>query len=277
MLVEPFLAGLSIMLASLAGVFFVWTSSGRWLEKNLRYLTSFALGVFGVTIILLVGESWEMNPDLFQLILAILLGASFLHIAIRLIPKAHHHHGREISACQSGGHSQIDARRMLLGDAVHNIGDGILLVPAFLVDVRIGLATATAIFLHELVQEIAEFFVLREAGFSTLGALVRNFLVSATILIGLGVGFYVSDYEHLIAPLLAFSAGGFWYVIVRDLLPDIIRHTVSDKKEASKHLSTVIVGVILMFLVSVLTGHSHVFEDDDHGHEESEHVAVLIF
>lgn len=278
MLLGPILASFSIMLASLAGIFFIWHTSGLWLERNLRYLTSFALGVFVVTIILLIGESWELKANLPELILAVVLGAVFLHLAIRLIPKAHHHHGKEISDCEINKHSHIDARRMLLGDAIHNVGDGILLVPAFLIDVRIGLATAVAVFLHELVQEIAEFFVLREAGFSTAGALGRNFLVSATILIGVGIGFYISDYEHLIAPLLAFSAGGFWYVVIRDLLPDIISQAGENKKEIAKHVSTVVVGVGLMFLVSILTGHSHVFEDDDHGHEEeSGHQEVSMF
>lgn len=278
MLLGPILASFSIMLASLAGIFFIWHTSGLWLERNLRYLTSFALGVFVVTIILLIGESWELKANLPELILAVVLGAVFLHLAIRLIPKAHHHHGKEISDCEINKHSHIDARRMLLGDAIHNVGDGILLVPAFLIDVRIGLATAVAVFLHELVQEIAEFFVLREAGYSTTSALGKNFLVSATILIGVGIGFYISDYEHLIAPLLAFSAGGFWYVVIKDLLPDIISQAGENKKEIAKHASTVVVGVGLMFLVSILTGHSHVFEDDDHGHEEElDHQEVSMF
>ncbi len=253
----PIIAGFTIMLASLAGVLFVWQSAGLWLAPRLKYLTSFALGVFYVTVVLLVVESLELTSSTSVVILSILGGALFLHFAIRLVPNAHHHHGREISDCHDDGgkHSHIDARRMLLGDAVHNIGDGILLVPAFLLDVQIGIATAGAIFLHELVQEIAEFFVLREAGFSTKGALVGNFLVSATIFIGIALGFYVSDYDYLLAPLLAFSAGGFWYVIVRDLLPDITHHIGSDKIRIVKHLLAVISGIIIMLVISSISGH----------------------
>lgn len=267
----PIIAGFTIMLASLAGVFFIWQSAGQWLAPRLKYLTSFALGVFAVTVVLLVVEALELATSINVVVVSLLGGAIFLHFAIRLVPNAHHHHGQEISDCDDGGkHSHIDARRMLLGDAVHNIGDGILLVPAFLLDVQIGIATAGAIFLHELVQEVAEFFVLREAGFSTWGALFRNFLVSATIFIGIALGFYVSDYDYLLAPLLAFSAGGFWYVIVRDLLPDITQHVGSDKFKMIKHLFAVILGIIVMLFISSISGHSHAHEEDEHHIEGDE-------
>ena len=43
---EILLSSFIIMLASLAGVIFVWKNLGRLIEKNLHFLVSFSAGVF---------------------------------------------------------------------------------------------------------------------------------------------------------------------------------------------------------------------------------------
>ena len=67
-----------------------------------------------------------------------------------------------------------------MGDAIHNVHDGIILVPAFLVSPVVGFGTALAILFHETVQEIAEFFILLGAGYSIKKALLLNLIVSTT-------------------------------------------------------------------------------------------------
>jgi len=267
----PFLASIFIMLASLSGVFFIWQGAGAWVEKNLRYLTSFATGVFLVTALSLTFESLHLGESLIILVLGMIAGGLFLELAVNLIPGIHHHHGvEEKDDCGDGPHSHIDARRMMIGDSIHNISDGILLVSAFLIDTWFGVVTAFAIFLHELVQEIAEFFVLREAGFSSWGALWRNFLISTTILIGLLIGYFVADANQLVGPLLAFAAGGFFYIIFRDLLPSVIKTTKS-KKVAGLHVLAIVLGLGVMLGVTLLASHSHESGEDIH-HDEEEHV-----
>ena len=117
-----------------------------------------------------------------------LLGVLVLEIIERFHLASHHHHDTK----HDHEHTGINARKLLFTDAIHNVADGVLLVPAFAVDVRLGIATAVAIFLHEAVQEVSEFFVLKEAGYSTKKALTLNFLVSSTILIGVGLGVLAS-------------------------------------------------------------------------------------
>jgi len=183
MLIYPILSALVIMFASLSGVIFVWQKAGGVVERNSHYLTSLAMGVFMMTVITLIVEAWELLDSFILVTVWVLIGGLFLELAIRLIPKAHHHHGTESKDCKVQSHSKIDGRRMLLGDAIHNLSDGILLVPAFLINVWLGAATAFGILLHELAQELAEFFVLKEAGYSTKRALSLNFLVSASELL----------------------------------------------------------------------------------------------
>lgn len=269
--VAVWIAALAVMLASLAGVIFVWKRFGSWVEKRLGYLVTFAGGVFLIVIIDLGQESMEFGLPILELIIWALAGAVFLELADSIIPDSHHHHGR----ADDHEHTDIDARRMLLGDAVHNIGDGILLVPAFLIDMRLGIATTIAIFLHELVQELAEFFVLREAGYSNKEALWKNFLVSATILLGVAISMLVFSYaESFIGPLTAFAAGGFLFIIVRDLLPHTIV-AIKQEGHVAQHVLSFVLGLGIMLGVGLLVPHSHDTDahtdEHPHAHEVEEH------
>lgn len=108
---------------------------------------------------------------------------------------------------------------MLIGDGIHNIGDGLLLVPAFVISPITGLITAVGILIHEFIQEVAEFFVLRQAGYTTKQALIRNFAVPTTILIGLVLGWTLIQIEGLLAPIIGLAAGAFLYIVFMDLIP----------------------------------------------------------
>jgi zinc and cadmium transporter len=250
-----------IMLASLTGAVFAWKVLGEWLSSRLRYLIALAAGVFSVVVYGLMSEVIHYEGITPGAIIAFLLGGIVLEIITRLLPKGtHHHHGPHHHT-----HSGLDARRMLIGDGVHNIHDGIILVPAFMVSPVVGFGTAVGILLHELVQEVSEFFVLRQAGYSVRKALLMNFLVSATILIGVGLAVVLTTVESLVYPLVAFSAGGFLYIILRDLVPSIVRHA-HEEKQAVRDTLLFLVGVALMALVSVLVPHAH-HEGEDEQHE----------
>lgn len=277
------IAALSVMIASLTGVVFVWGTAGAWLQSRLRYLVTFAAGVFIIVSYSLFSEALELTTDVSIVILGAILGAAVLELTTRLIDKTHHHHGPTDSDHQ---HSIGDARRVLIGDAIHNIADGILLVPVFMIDIRLGIATAIGIFLHEAVQEASEFFILKEAGYSTRRALTLNFIVSSTILIGVGIGLYAVNISVLVPALIAFAAGAFLYVVFRDLLPSTFRAVVREGA-ASTHLMSGALGILLMFGVNIATPHEHHGhnghdehashehhhdEDDIHEDEHNEHV-----
>lgn len=258
-MIPALIAAFVIMLASLSGILFVWKRLGRWTESNIRYLATCSIGVFSIIIFGLFGEALE-HGTLWSTVLYALAGLATIGIVVKLIPDAHHHH--------EGGdhdHSPIDARRMLLGDAVHNIGDGLLLVPAFAVDLHAGIAASIAIFFHEFVQETSEFFVLRQAGYSTRQALAKNFLVSSTILIGVGLALALSSVDGLADALIPFAAGGFLYVVLRDLVP----HTIKSVKRHGKshlHLGSLVLGAAAMIAVTLIAPHSHE-EEGEHADE----------
>lgn len=247
------IAALAVMLASLAGAVFIRKELGRWMHRYLRYLVTFSAGVFLAIVFHLIVEVFHEAADVSWVSLVgwIAFGALLVEVLSHLIPGAHHHHGETE---HDHTHSHIDARRMLLGDAMHNVSDGLILVPAFLADIRIGIATALGIFIHELVQEVSEFFVLKEAGYTVKQALVRNFIVSSTILVGVGLSLAAVEIESLEMPLIAFSAGGFLYIILRDLLPHSV-HSIRKGNNFAKHIAAGILGVLVMFGITALIPH----------------------
>ena len=251
------ISAIFIMLASLSGAVFAWKTLGDWLTPRLRYLIALAAGVFVVIIYGLLTEVFHESGITYTTVLAFILGAVLLEGVIRLMPENTHHH-HEVNCDHP--HGFLDARRMMMVDAVHNIHDGLTLVPAFLVSPVVGFGTATGILLHEIVQEISEFFILKEAGYPARKALLWNFAVSSTILIGILFAMILVATERFSGPLIAFSAGGFLYVLFRDLGPSIISHAHAEKKYLQYGISFCI-GFLLMLSVNLLVPHEFNYEN----------------
>jgi zinc and cadmium transporter len=248
-----FLAAFAIMLASLAGVVVVWIGIGGWIEENLGYLTSFAAGVFLIVSGLLILHTFEAAGSIQLTALYVLAGILLMLILFTLLPLFHHHHQRT----SDHDHHQLDIRRILFGDALHNVGDGLLLAIAFSASSATGAIAATGVFFHELVQETSEFFVLRQSGLSTKQALVRNFLVSSTILIGVGIGLTATSLAQSLVPvLLGATAGSFLVVVSHDLIPHSVRASRGNRDWLA-HLGWFLFGVGLMLAIMLIIGESH--------------------
>ncbi len=238
------------MLASLVGVLFISQSVGNFFERNLGYLVSFSAGVFLIIAYGLSTEALEHAPSASMGIMYIFLGAFGIWVLFKFMPGLHDHpeHGATHS-------HPIDPRRVLVSDAFHNTGDGILLAASFAVSPALGLAATVSVFIHELLQETSEFFVLRAAGYSVGKALRWSFLVSCTILVGALGGYYFLDvFETLEPVLLGLSSGAFLVVVLSDLIP----HSVRDARTTSHyaaHIAWFAFGALAMFLLKAFLGH----------------------
>ncbi len=255
------IAAFVVMAVSLIGVLFTQKVAGDFLEKHLGKLISFAGGVFLVASLFLAAEVFHLIPNVLLGVVLILLGYAAAWAMHYVIPESHHHHN------ETCGKS---AKKLLVGDAFHNIGDGIILVPAFMASTALGWTVALSIIVHEAIQEISEFFVLRRAGYSVKKALAINFAVSSTILIGVAIGVFALATAEVEGLLLALTSGFFLHVVFHDLL--VKKDPATGTHSMASHVLLVALGALLMFGVNTALGDVHVHGDHGHEHDEaSEH------
>lgn len=258
------IAAFAVMLVSLSGLLFTVARVGNWVSENLVYLNTFAAGVFLVVSYSLFVEAFEFTENVVYTVLAIVVGFSVFFLAEWLLPEAHCHHDDEDCVHTSG--DKRKAWKVLLSDALHNVGDGILLVPVFLIDIQLGIVAAIGIVIHEIVQEVAEFFILRRAGYSTLSALQRNFAVSSSILIGVFLGFILTSSHALLGPLIGFATGGFLHIVLVDLLP-LSYKEARETKKYFQFAASFVLGIAVIFSVNFFSGLFLGNQGlDDHGH-----------
>ncbi|OHB10414.1 MAG: hypothetical protein A3H60_00255 [Candidatus Zambryskibacteria bacterium RIFCSPLOWO2_02_FULL_44_12b] len=251
-MVELLSYSILIILASLVGVVSVWYKVGRVIERRLSLLVSFSAGVFVIIAYYLGREATEHAPTFGRGLLWVIAGALLLWLLFKFLPSFHHHHDEGF-----GGHShnRLDARRIMTSDAIHNLGDGMLLAASFAVSSTLGALTALSIFIHELVQEMSEFFVLRQAGYSTKRALGLNLVISTTILLGaLGGYFLLESFETIEVPLLGFASGAFFVVVFHDLIPHSVRAS-RQKNLYFSHFLWFLIGALVMLAVNILAIH----------------------
>ena len=246
-------AGLLVMLVSLSGV----VTTLRWfkgrVEKQITLLSSFSAGVFLTVGLLLVRELLEHSESISLSIASVALGAIAL-IVLSRIPEFHHHHSKTKAREDNHSHSNASVRRILASDALHNVGDGVLIGAAFSISVPLGAVTTAGIVVHEILQELSEFFLLRERGLSARKALKINFLVSSTILIGIALSFFLVNHEKIESLIIGLSAGAILAVVFHDLVPNLIRVSQKSSK-LKKHILVFIAGGCAMFLLSLGIGH----------------------
>lgn len=261
MVFEVLLAALVIMTASLVGVLFATKIAREFLSSRLSFLVSFSAGVFLVTAGALALEVFEIfEGALWQAIVFIVGGYGLAWLVEIVLPESHHHH--DPNDHDGHHHDKAGARKLLIGDAIHNIGDGIMLVPAFLVSPALGLAVTASVFIHETLQEISEFFVLKQAGYSTKRALLLNFLTASTILIGVGISFFAVEVHELEGILLAVAAGFFIHVVIHDLLPRRTHHETTTV--FIQHVLLMVVGLAIMAGIANVLGESHSHVEEQH-------------
>ncbi|MDQ7969920.1 MAG: ZIP family metal transporter [Oxalicibacterium faecigallinarum] len=228
------------------------------LSKIVDRMVSLSVGILLATSLLhALPEAFESEADahtLFAVLLGGLLGF-FLLEKCAILRHSHHHehdgHGHH------HGHDKHEAGRagwmILVGDSLHNFTDGILIAAAFLADPHLGIMTGLAIIAHEIPQEIGDFIVLLNAGFTRTRAFAYNIISGMTAVLGGLLGYFtLDDAKEWIPYVLVFASSGFIYIALSDLMPQMQRR--ASIKETIPQVILIALGVgIVLFL----TGHSH--------------------
>jgi zinc and cadmium transporter len=150
------------------------------------------------------------------LILATVMVGIILFFLLEKLLIWHHCHEEGCDVRSSAG------LLILFGDGVHNFTDGIVIAAAFLTSIPLGVLTGLAVISHEVPQEIGDFAILLESGYSRLRALVYNLLSSITTLPAAIIGyFFLRTMETIVPYILAVSAASFIYIALADLIPSL--------------------------------------------------------
>ncbi len=197
------------------------------LSRVVHHLVSLSTGVLlGTALLHVLPEAFEGSASAHSLFLTLLAGLLFFF----LLEKAelyrhghhhesdhhHHHHGFDRQQAGRGGWS------VLLGDSIHNFCDGVIIAAAFLADTELGIVTALAIVAHEIPQEVGDYIVLLNAGFTRRKALLYNAMSGMAAVVGGLVGFLVvGPWENLFPYLMVVASSSFIYVAVADLIPQL--------------------------------------------------------
>lgn len=136
---------------------------------------------------------------------------------------------------------------ILVGDAFHNFVDGFVIAAAFLTSVPLGIAASLAVIAHEIPQEVGDFAILLDNGYSKKRALFLNTLSSLSTLPGAMIAyFFLGATQEAVPFILALSAASFIYIAVADLVP--VLHQKTGLKATLSQLGLMLAGIATIAL-----------------------------
>jgi zinc and cadmium transporter len=232
-----------------------------------RHLVSLSTGVLlGTALLHVLPEAFEAGAPPDALFLTLLGGLMFFF----LLEKAelyrhghhhehdhhHHHHGFDAEQAGRGGFS------VLVGDSIHNFCDGILIAGAFLASPELGFVTAMAIIAHEIPQEVGDYIVLVNAGFTKKKALIYNAISGCAAIVGGVVGYVlIGPWQEYLPYMMVVAASSFVYVAVADLIPQLQRRL--SWRDTALQLFWLVAGLVF---IGVIAHAMHGDHAHGHGH-----------
>lgn len=223
--------------------------SGRWLN----WFMCFAAGaLLGDAFLHLISGHDHGGGDEHVNGLAILSGI-LVFFGIELFSSGSH--------CNSHAHkksddavpeSTVNGFLSLLADAIHNFTDGLTIAAAWAQSTSAGISTTIAIFIHEIPHELGDYAVLIRAGYNHTQVLKCQFMTALAAFMGtfLGLALQSSNNSALLAAfksILPFSAGGFIYLALASIVPEILRSKEGNcKRSAIMQFSVFTMGILLM-------------------------------
>ncbi len=239
---------LSVLIVSLVSVLGAFALSIRTkiLKKYLTLFISLAIGaLLGDVFIHIIPEAFE-NSHSHNTGLLFVIGI----FGFFLLEKYLHWHHHEDDSNEEN-HIHPVGKLVLFSDGMHNLLDGIIIGASFLVSIPLGIATTIAVILHEIPQEIGDFAVLIHSGYSKAKALWLNFASAIMAFLGLILVFILGEVsEHLIEYIVPIAGGGFIYIALADLIPEL--HKSKKTKNIILQSLFLIIGVLLMLALTVL-------------------------
>ena len=143
---------------------------------------------------------------------------------------------------------------IIIGDSIHNFVDGVAIAVAFTGSIPLGIATSMAVIAHEVPQEVGDFAILLESGYSRFMAIWFNVLSSLAALLGAVATYFLLPTVYEVVPyLLSISAASFIYIALADLVPG--RRATGGLKSLIWELPLILLGIATIFALQLNTTH----------------------
>jgi zinc and cadmium transporter len=215
----------AVSLVSLVGLLTISMDEAR-VRRLAAFFVSFAVGaLLGDAFIHLIPQIFSSEGEriaLFESSLLILAGIMIFFVIEKLLL---HHHG--VLHQHFHGGENLDRPELaainLLGDAIHNFIDGLMIGASYLVGPTLGLSTTMAVLLHEIPQEFGDFGILIHSGLRVRSAVLLNLASASLAILGTAISLLAGAVAHeaVTALLLPITAGGFVYLAAADLIPEL--------------------------------------------------------
>jgi zinc and cadmium transporter len=239
-----------VSLVSLAGLATLALDEGRT-RRLAGLLVSFAVGaLLGDAFIHLIPQAFTRDADTLRPSLLVLGGMLLFFVVEKLLRHEHgllhrHHHP------EAGARPELAAINVL-GDAIHNFIDGVLIAGSYLVSPALGLATTVAVLCHEIPQELGDFGVLIHSGLSVRRAVLVNLGSASAAVLGTVVALLLGEVSGpvLTEALIPMAAGGFVYIAAADLIPELQHDRTA--RALFAQVALIALGMSVMGLLAVL-------------------------
>lgn len=234
-----------VSLISFVGVVSISLSQEK-LKKIIMFLVSLSAGtMLGGAILHLLPEAIENSAGSSLPWFYFLGGIIVFFILERLVCWRHCH------VPTSPSHPHHLGTMNLIGDALHNFIDGAVIAGAYLIDINLGIVATIAVIAHEIPQEIGDFGVLIYAGYSRSRAILYNFLTALSAVLGAIIVLLSHlNPESLTQSLIPFTAGGFIYIAMADLLPELRKD--ARPSQSVTQFACILLGIMLMYFLRFL-------------------------
>ena len=220
--VLAFVSVFAVGLVSLGGLMTLSLGEAR-VRRLAGVFVSFATGaLLGDTFIHLLPEIFARaeGRETLRASLLVLAGMLLFFVVEKLLRHRHgqlhaHHEDHETRPALAGVN--------VLGDAIHNYLDGLLIGASWLVSPALGVSTTVAVLLHEIPQEIGDFGILVHSGLTVRQATKLNVLCAAVAILGTATAVVAGAVAHarVTSVLVPMTAGGFVYIAAANLIPEL--------------------------------------------------------
>ncbi len=211
----------------------------RWIRRILPQLTAFGAGaVFGAAVAHLIPDALRMGQSRSFVLLGVFGGFALFWLIERLLaghdhahahgvalgaPSAHnsdsseadcvHLHPSPALSHESVARARAIAPMTFLGDALHNLVDGMLIAAGFLAAPSVGLLTMLAVGMHELPREVGTFSLFVHSGIRPMRAVAYNLVTAIIAMLGATLTLVIGErVVSLAGYLLPIAAGTYLYI-----------------------------------------------------------------